>query len=205
MQDTSQAVDVHPLVERSRRLHTELAVAGGAPPSVHEVHVKQRRTDAPHSARVQPRRNVLDRGAVRIIGRRSGQPASIISARNFTGGSAKVKVTGSTQIDAEVPINTQASISDGDHTWIQYGASGSPTPNALITLHDGELGFNVGKGKFSVTAGIMEGGEAQCSGKAEVTPTLVTGRYTCPNIDSYDAATRAMGKVSIEISFTAKS
>lgn len=145
-------------------------------------------------------------GALRVPSAEGqASPIPAISARQFTGGSAKVKVTGSSQIDAEVPINTLASISDGDHVWIQYGASGAPTPNALITVHDGELGFSVGKGKFIVTASIMEGGEAQCSGKTDVTPSLVSGRYTCPGIDSYDAATRTMGKVSIEISFTAKS
>jgi hypothetical protein len=38
-------------------------------------------------------------------------------------------VTGSEQIDADVPINTQASISDDGHVWIQYGASGArPEP-----------------------------------------------------------------------------
>ena len=132
-------------------------------------------------------------------------PIPIISTRQFTGGSAKVKVTGSEQIDADVPINTQASISDDGHVWIQYGASGAPTPNLLVTVHDGELGFGVGKGKFTVTAGIMEGGEAQCTGKTDVTPTKVSGRYTCPGIVSYDAATRAMGKVNIEIDFTAGS
>ena len=145
-------------------------------------------------------------GALRVPSAEGqASPIPTISARQFTGGSAKVKVTGSSQIDAEVPINTQASISDGDHTWIQYGASGAPTPNALITVHDGELGFGVGKGKFTVTASIMEGGEAQCTGTTDVTPTVVSGHYTCPGIVSYDAATGTMGKVSIEISFTAKS
>src|SRR5678816_2531716 len=47
-------------------------------------------------------------------------PIPSISNRQFTGGSAKVKVTGSEQIDADVPINTQASISDDGHVWIQY-------------------------------------------------------------------------------------
>lgn len=145
-------------------------------------------------------------GALRVPSAEGqASPIPSISTRQFTGGSAKVKVTGSSQIDAEVPINTQASISDEGHVWIQYGASGAPTPNALITVHDGELGFGVGKGKLTVTAGIMEGGEAQCTGKTDVTPTLVLGHYTCPDIVSYDAATGTMGKVSIEISFTAKS
>lgn len=132
-------------------------------------------------------------------------PLPTISNRTYTAGSAKVRVTGSNPIDAEVPINTQASISDDGHTWIQYGVSGAATPNALITLHDGELGFGVGKGKFIVTASTQEGGEAQCTGKTEVTPTSVSGHYTCPDITTYDAGTRAMSKATIEITFTAKS
>jgi hypothetical protein len=43
-----------------------------------------------------------------------------ISARSYTSGSAIVKVTGSFQIDAEIPINTQASLSDGEMTWLQF-------------------------------------------------------------------------------------
>ena len=56
-----------------------------------------------------------------------------ISARQYTGGSASVKVSGVVEIAAEVPLNTQASMSDGEMTWLQFGNSGSETPNALIT------------------------------------------------------------------------
>ncbi|MEO7474226.1 MAG: hypothetical protein ABIY46_02735, partial [Gemmatimonadales bacterium] len=61
----------------------------------------------------------------------SGFPS--ISERQFTGGSAKVTVTGSTTIAQEIPLNTQASYGDGEMTWLQFGASGSAEPNALIT------------------------------------------------------------------------
>ena len=132
-------------------------------------------------------------------------PIPVISNRTFKGGTARIKLTGSDQIDADVPINIPASIADDGHVWIQYGASGAPTPNLLVTVHDGELGLGVGKGKFSVTAGIIEGGEAQCTGKTDVKPTMVSGHYTCPGIVSYDAATKAMGKVNIEVDFTAGS
>src|SRR5690348_16502606 len=51
-----------------------------------------------------------------------------ISGRQFTGGSAKVTVTGSTTITKEIPINTVASFSDGESTWLQFGASGAAEP-----------------------------------------------------------------------------
>jgi hypothetical protein len=128
-----------------------------------------------------------------------------VSARQFTGGSATVSVRGVVEIAAEVPLNTQASISDGEMTWLQYGASGSETPNALITYSPYEVGVSVGKGKFIVTAGVMEGEKPQCSGSSEVTGDAITGHYTCPGLTSYDAATGKMGKVDIDVRFTAKS
>jgi len=123
-----------------------------------------------------------------------------ISARSYTGGSAKVTVTGAFQIDADVPINTEASISDGEMTWLQFGASGSPEPNALITVSEQEVGVSAGRGKQIVTVG-----GAECSGQAEVTPKSITGSYSCKGITSYDAATGKMGTVNIEIRFTATS
>lgn len=122
-----------------------------------------------------------------------------ISSRYFVSGSAKVTVSGSFQIDQDVAINTAASYGDGEYTWLQFGISGSEAPNALITYGDG-VGINVGRGKRTVTA---EGDH--CTGKVEVTKALVSGLYTCVGVISYDAATRQMGKVDIQIRFTAKS
>ena len=129
-----------------------------------------------------------------------------ISARQFTDGSIEVKVTGSQSIDEEIPINTQASIGDGEVTWLQYGASGSESPNSLITYtQTGEVGVSVGKGKFIVTAGVTPGEKPQCEGKTEVAPTLITGNYTCRGVTSYDAGTGTMGKVDIVVTFRATS
>ena len=136
-------------------------------------------------------------------GQTGGYPT--ISARQYTGGSAKLTVRGAVQFDQEVAINTQASISDGEMTWLQFGASGSETPNVLITYGNGEVGVSVGKGKFTVTAGNPPGEAAQCPGKAEVTATSITGHYTCKGATSYDAGTGKMSKVDVEVQFTAKS
>jgi hypothetical protein len=128
-----------------------------------------------------------------------------VSARQYIGGSATVSVRGATEFSAEVPLNTQASMSDGEMTWLQYGASGSEVPNALITYSLYEVGVSAGKGKFGVTAGIMDGEKPQCSGSSEVTAGAISGHYTCPGLTSYDAATGEMGRVDIDIQFTAKS
>ena len=129
-----------------------------------------------------------------------------ISARQFTDGSIEVRVTGSQNIDADIPINSQASIGDGEVTWLQYGASGSESPNSLITYtQTGEVGVSVGKGKFIVTTGVTPGEKPQCEGKTEVAPTLITGTYTCRGIPSYDAGTGTMGKVDIVVTFRATS
>jgi hypothetical protein len=128
-----------------------------------------------------------------------------ISSRTFTDGNATVTVSGSMQIDADVAINTQASIGDGEMTWLQFGVSGSKDPNALITYGNGELGITVGQGRAIATAGIITGGEAQCSGKTDVTAASVSGQYTCLGVAWYNAATGKMGKVDIKVRFTAKS
>ncbi len=138
------------------------------------------------------------------LGQADGYPT--ISSRQFVGGSAKVTVTGATQIDQEVPINTQASFGDGEMTWLQFGVSGSESPNALITYGEsGEVGVSVGPGKFVATAGNPPGEKPQCLGKTKVTGTLVSGNYTCRGISSHDGTTGKMGKVDIAVRFTAKS
>ena len=128
-----------------------------------------------------------------------------VSARTFTAGSAKVTVSGSFQMDQDIPINDKASFGDGEMTWIQFGASGADAPNALITYQVGEIGIIIGKGKFTATAGVIAGETPQCTGNSDVTPALVSGHYTCIGIASYNPATGKMGKVDIEILFTASS
>ena len=103
-------------------------------------------------------------------------------------------------------INLQASYGDGEVTWLQFGASGSEAPNALITYGETkEIGITIGKGKLTVTGGIMPGEKSACSGKVEVTPKLLSGKYTCHSVSSYDPATAKQGTVDIEVTFTAKS
>jgi hypothetical protein len=116
-------------------------------------------------------------------------------------------VTGSFTITDDIAINKQASFGDGEMTWIQFGVSGAEEPNALITYNTGlkEVGLIFGRGKKTTTAGIMEGEPSPCTGKTDVAAKLVSGRYVCKGVTSYDPSTGKMGKVDIEITFTAKS
>lgn len=124
----------------------------------------------------------------------------VISTRYYVGGSATVKVSGSFQIDSVIPINTQASYSAGDMTWLQYGNSGSEVPEALVTVSTFEIGVMVAHGKPTATIGAVD-----CAGGMEVKEVLVTGHYKCPNVTSYDPRSGQMGTVDIEIDFTAAS
>ncbi len=136
-------------------------------------------------------------------GQTSGFPS--ISARGYTAGSAYVTVSGSAKIDQQIPLNAQASVSDGEVTWLQFGVSGSEQPNALITYGETrEIGISVGKGKFIVTGGIVPGEKSECSGKVQVTETSISGEYTCAGVTSHDPAT-GQGKVDITVRFTVKS
>lgn len=127
----------------------------------------------------------------------------VISARQYKSGSATVVVKGSFQVDQAIAINTQASMSDGEMTWLQFGASGSAQPNALITYGEGigdGVGVNVGIGRRSVTVG-----SDICDGAVTITPTTMTGHYVCAGATSYDSSTGRMGKVDIDIRFTVQS
>jgi hypothetical protein len=130
----------------------------------------------------------------------SGKPPTISNRYFNGGGSVKVTVKGSFQVEAEIPINKAASLGDGEITWIQYGVSGAEEPNLLITFQPEEMGITVGRGKRIATTGTEN-----CKGKVEVTATVVSGQYTCPGITSHDPSARGLGKVDIEIQFTAKS
>lgn len=153
--------------------------------------------------------NVVMSGAILMLlpssagGQTSGFPT--ISARQYSGGSAKVTVSGSATIDQEIPLNSQASYSDGEVSWLQFGVSGSDDPNLLITYgQTKEIGISVGKGKFITTGGIIPGEKSQCSGKVQVTEAEVSGDYACAGVTSHDPATK-MGKVDIKVRFNAKS
>lgn len=147
---------------------------------------------------------ILAAGVTPALAQKAAYPP--ISARQFTDGSIKVTVTGSEKIDQEIPINKEASIGDGEVTWLQYGASGSESPHSLITFgQTGEVGVSVGKGKFIVTAGVAPGEKPQCEGRTDVAPTLISGSYTCRGVTSHDGKTGTMGTVDIAVRFTAKS
>jgi hypothetical protein len=127
-----------------------------------------------------------------------------ISGRSFAGGSAKVTVTGSFQIDADVAINTKASFGDSEMTWIQFGASGAAEPNALITYGDQGIGIIVGQGKNTATAEPASE-DAACTGEVKVTASSVAGEYSCTGVVSYNPGTGKMGKINLTIRFTATS
>ena len=123
-----------------------------------------------------------------------------ISSRSYVNGTARVLVTGSFQVNEVIAINTQASFSDGEMTWLQFGVSGAETPNALVTVSPYEVGVTVARGKSLATAGAEN-----CTGKMVVTADAVRGRYKCPGITSHNPGVVTLGKVDIEIDFTAGS
>jgi hypothetical protein len=124
----------------------------------------------------------------------------VVSTRGYVGGSANVVVTGAFQVHADIPINKQASISDGEMTWLQYGVSGAAEPNMLLTVSTYEVGFGVSKGKAIATAGAED-----CTGDMVVGEKQINGKYSCKGVTSYDPGTGQMGEVDIEIRFTALS
>jgi hypothetical protein len=147
---------------------------------------------------------VVTAGLLVVAGPASGQAFPTISGRTFTSGSVTVVATGSHSIREEIPINAQASFGDGEMTWIQFGVSGSDKFDVLITYADQEIGITVSRRKVIATGGIMRGEESECSGKAEVSATLISGEYRCKGVTSHDPATGNLGKVDMTVTFTAK-
>jgi hypothetical protein len=124
----------------------------------------------------------------------------VISARTYTTGHIQVNVSGHFEIDASPELDTQASISDGEYTWIQYGASGEEAPNATVTIGQGDMGIAVAVGRY-----VAVGTTTECSMTTTVTATKVSGHFTCPKVTGYNQADRSMGEVTIEIDFEASS
>ncbi len=123
-----------------------------------------------------------------------------ISARTFTDGKVKMKVSGFFEVDASPELNKPASLSDGGFTWLQYGASGAETANATITFGDGDGGVVIGLGRQTAT-----GTSEVCSIKIDVTDARVSGHFSCPKVTGYNPADGSMGDVAIEVDFEANS
>lgn len=130
--------------------------------------------------------------------------AIVISTRTYTAGTVKAKVTGFFSVDGTQELNLPASLTDDDQTWIQYGVSGAPDLNVLFTNSTAmsEHGVTIGLGPDTVTAVSTSG---ECRTKVDVTPTLVTGHYTCTGSTAYNNQTGQMGEVDIEVEFSAGS
>jgi hypothetical protein len=128
----------------------------------------------------------------------------VISQRTYTSGSAKVKVTGFFAVDATSELNKPASMTDDDQTWIQYGVSGAPELNVLFTNSTAmaENGVIIGLGPNIVTATSTSG---ECKTKFDVKAATVAGHYSCKGSTAYNNQTGQMGKVDIEVEFSAGS
>lgn len=124
----------------------------------------------------------------------------VVSERTYKAGYMNLKVSGFFDINASPALDTVASISDGEYTWIQYGKSGEAPPAATVTIGNGDIGISVGVGRFVATGTTIE-----CEITTEVTPSKVSGHYSCPKVSGYNTDTRVMGDVKIEADFEATS
>jgi hypothetical protein len=128
----------------------------------------------------------------------------VISKRTYTGGSVQAKVTGFFEVDGSQDLNKPASITDDGHTWIQYGVSGAPELNILFTNDESmaENGVNIGVGPYTVTATSTSG---ECRTKFDVASATVAGHYSCTGSTGYNKDSGQMGKVDLEVDFSAGS
>ena len=124
----------------------------------------------------------------------------VISDRTYKVGFMNLKVSGFFDINASPALDTMASITSDGSTWIQYGKSGEPAPNATFTVGNGDMGISVAVGRFVAT-----GTNIECEITTEVTPAKVAGHFSCPKVAGYSQETRAMGDVKIEADFEATS
>lgn len=127
-----------------------------------------------------------------------------ISARTYTGGSVRAKVTGFFEVDGNQELNKPASLTDDDQTWLQYGVSGAQELHVLFTNSEdmAENGVTIGVGPYIVTATSTSG---ECRTRFDVQPAMVSGQYSCTGSTGYNNQTGQMGKVDIEVEFDAAS
>ena len=128
----------------------------------------------------------------------------VISPRTYTNGTVTVKVSGFFEADGSQTLNVPASLSDEEQTWLQFGVSGAPELNVLFTNSQSmaEHGVTIGVGPYSVTTTSTSG---ECETQVDVTPTLISGRYTCKGSTGYSTESRQMGEVDVEVEFSAGS
>ena len=133
-----------------------------------------------------------------------GGDVLVISSRTYTDGSVKTKVTGFFEVDGSQELNKPASITDDGHTWIQYGVSGAQELNVLFTNAEdlAENGVIIGIGPYTVTATSTSG---ECRTTFDVKPATIAGHYSCSGSTGYNNKTGQMGKVDIEVDFSAGS
>jgi hypothetical protein len=62
------------------------------------------------------------------------------------------------------------------------------------------MGISVAVGRYVATGTTIE-----CEMTTEVTPTKVSGHYSCPKVTGYNPADGSMGDVTIEVDFEATS
>jgi hypothetical protein len=133
-----------------------------------------------------------------------GPEPVVISPRTYTGGTVSAKVAGFFDVDGGQTLNVPASMTDDDQTWLQYGVSGAPELNVLFTNSQAmaEHGVTIAIGPYTVTTTSSSG---ECKTEIDVTPVLITGRYSCSGSTGYNNQTREMGEVDVEVEFTAGS
>ena len=138
--------------------------------------------------------------AVQVPAFGQANPFASGAERYYKGGSARVTLTGAFEFDGELPLDTNASYTaDDGQTWIVYGDQTPGKLNVIFTYNDYGYGLGVGEGaRVAIAEGDL------CEGDLEVTATTVSGRYTCPSVDSGGSRV-GMATVSISVEFTAGS
>jgi hypothetical protein len=148
----------------------------------------------------------LNAGNGAANGNGAGQPAPTIppiSDRLFTGGSSQATVTGDVSMSVNQSTDKVRSYVKDGLSWIGFGTEGANdgTAEILVTFGEGDPGNTV-----NVTSGdrVAIGKDDQCQFSVHVTDTLVSGHVSCPNADVFNG-TEVVGKVSIELDFSASS
>lgn len=156
--------------------------------------------DAPRDGTPQDEAALMRQAAIQAGIPIPDEEIPVVSERTFTAGYIQLRVSGQFDIDASPALDTRASISSGDYTWIQYGTSGGEAPNATVTIGNGDIGISVAVGRYLAT-----GTTTECEMTTNVTPTTVSGHFVCPKVTGYNQGDRSMGNVTIELDFEATS
>ena len=132
----------------------------------------------------------------------AAQPAVTVpdlSTLRLTQGTAEVITTGSLELNTDVALSVDETLSSEGVTWLVFADANVPV-RANLVHGDGAVGAYIQQGDLAADAS-----HGTCVGETKLTDGLVWGHYTCAGAAVYDLLSGTqVGETTITIEFSAR-